>query len=115
LRQSGADPADNGALLQGRTLPVKNQMKSGEAKVLQQACARPAFAKLRRGRRSAPNVERPIQKRRLLVLGRRFSAVVFNLIFGAIATAAAQSERINQEAGILGPPPVVTIASNEQE
>src|SRR5262249_11897161 len=98
-------------------------MKLGEANLLQQAYAQPAFAKLRRSRRSDPNVERPIQKRRLLVLGRRFSAVIFNLIFGAIATAAAQSERINQEDRIIAPAtsmrltiePVKQKSGNEQE
>src|SRR5438067_3618608 len=51
---------------------------------------------------------RPIQKRRAVDRGRRISNATISLILSSIVTAAAQSERINQEGRILGPTPVVT-------
>src|SRR5438045_2090732 len=51
---------------------------------------------------------RPIQKRRAVDRGRRISNATISLILSFVVTAAAQSERINQEGRILGPAPVVT-------
>src|SRR5436305_6551165 len=51
---------------------------------------------------------RPIQKRRAVDRGRRISNATISLILSFVVTAAAQSERINQEGRILGTPPVVT-------
>src|SRR5256714_5126674 len=58
--------------------------------------------------RSTSNAERPIEKRRAVDLGRRISNTTVSLILSFVVTAAAQSERINQEGRILGPAPVVT-------
>src|SRR5690348_3498381 len=46
--------------------------------------------------------------RRAIQRGRRISKLSISLIISCIVTAAAQSERINQEGRILGPAPVVT-------
>src|SRR2546423_1244247 len=54
------------------------------------------------------NFQRPIQKRRVVDLGRRISNTTVSIILSFVVTAAAQSERINQEGRILGPAPVVT-------
>src|SRR5436305_6231923 len=51
---------------------------------------------------------RPIQKRRAVDRGRRISNGTISLILSFVVTAAAQSERINQEGRILGPAPAVT-------
>src|SRR2546430_16559735 len=52
--------------------------------------------------------ESGIQKRRAVDRGRRISNATISLILSFVVTAAAQSERINQEGRILGPAPVVT-------
>ena len=52
----------------------------------------------------------PIQKRRAVERGRKISNLTISLILSCVVTAAAQSERINQEGRILGPVPVVTAA-----
>src|SRR5256714_9301048 len=54
------------------------------------------------------NFQRPIQKRRVVDLGRRISNTTVSIILSFVVTAAAQSERINQEGRILGPAAVVT-------
>ena len=51
---------------------------------------------------------RPIRKRQAIERGRRISNLTISFILSCIVTAAAQSERINQEGRILGPAPVVT-------
>lgn len=51
----------------------------------------------------------PIQKRRAVERGRKISNATVSLMLSFVVTAAAQSERINQEGPILGPAPVVTI------
>jgi hypothetical protein len=48
-----------------------------------------------------------IHRRRAVERGRKFSALVSNLVFAAVVTASG-GERINQEGRILGPAPVVT-------
>src|SRR5256885_14928609 len=53
-------------------------------------------------------IEFVIEKRRAIDLGRRIGNAIISLILSFVATAAAQSERINQEGRILGPAPVVT-------
>src|SRR2546421_10678213 len=50
----------------------------------------------------------PIQKRRGVERGRKISNATISLVLSFVVTAAAQSERINQEGRILGPAPVVT-------
>src|SRR5437879_7505201 len=50
----------------------------------------------------------PIQKRRAVECGRKISNATISLVLSFVVTAAAQSERINQEGRILGPAPVVT-------
>src|SRR5205814_3293814 len=50
----------------------------------------------------------PIQKRRAIERGRKISNATISLVLSFVVTAAAQSERINQEGRILGPAPVVT-------
>src|SRR5947209_1701325 len=50
----------------------------------------------------------PIQKRRAVERGRKISNATISLVLSFVVTAAAQSERINQEGRILGPPPAVT-------
>jgi outer membrane biosynthesis protein TonB len=52
---------------------------------------------------------RPIQKRRAVDRGRRISNTTISLILSFVVTAAAQSERINQEGRILGPAPIVNM------
>jgi hypothetical protein len=52
------------------------------------------------------NVTRAIHKRRAVERGRRISNATISLILSFVVTAAAQSERINQEGRILGPAPV---------
>ena len=54
------------------------------------------------------NFLRPIQKRKAIERGRRISNWSVSLLLSCVVTAAAQSERINQEGRILGPAPVVT-------
>jgi len=54
------------------------------------------------------NVLRPIRQRKAIERGRKISNLTISLILSCIVTAAAQSERINQEGLILGPVPVVT-------
>src|SRR5438309_5371163 len=49
-----------------------------------------------------------IRKRRAIDRGRRISNTTISLVLSFVVTAAAQSERINQEGRILGPVPVVT-------
>ena len=51
---------------------------------------------------------RPVQKLKAVKRGRRISNFTISLIISSAVTAAAQSERINQEGRILGPAPVVT-------
>jgi hypothetical protein len=51
---------------------------------------------------------RPIEKLKAIQRGRKISNLTISLILSCIVTAAAQSERINQEGRILGPAPVVT-------
>src|ERR1700686_5360557 len=58
--------------------------------------------------RRTSNAERPIQRRTPVDLGRKISNATISLILSFVVTAAAQSERINQEGRILGPAPVVT-------
>ena len=53
-------------------------------------------------------VQIPVVSLRRVHLGRRISNATISLILSFIVTAAAQSERINQEGRILGPAPVVT-------
>src|SRR5438477_12742478 len=50
----------------------------------------------------------PIQKRRAIERGRKISNATISLVLSFVVTAAAQSERINQEGRILGPAPLVT-------
>ena len=50
----------------------------------------------------------PIQKRRAVDRGRRISNAFISTVLSFVVTAAAQSERINQEGRILGPAPAVT-------
>src|SRR6202048_1889618 len=50
----------------------------------------------------------PIRARKAIERGRKISNLAVSLILSCVATAAAQSERINQEGRILGPAPVVT-------
>src|SRR5213082_1032391 len=52
-----------------------------------------------------------IGKMRRVHLGRRISNATISLILSFVVTAAAQSERINQEGRILGPAPVVTTST----
>jgi hypothetical protein len=54
------------------------------------------------------DIQRPIEKRRAIERGRKISNLAISLIVSCVVTAAAQSERINQEGRILGPAPVVT-------
>src|SRR6266849_2294378 len=58
--------------------------------------------------RSTSNAQRPIQNRRAVERSRRISNATISLVLSFVVTAAAQSERINQEGRILGPAPVVT-------
>ena len=51
---------------------------------------------------------RPIQQRKAVERGRKISNLTVSLILSCVVTAAAQSERINQEGRILGPAPIVT-------
>src|SRR5438309_4601875 len=53
-------------------------------------------------------LESRIEKRRAVHLGRRISNTTISVVLSFVVTAAAQSERINQEGRILGPAPVVT-------
>src|SRR5947207_10381007 len=53
-------------------------------------------------------IESGIEKRRAVHLGRRISNTTISFVLSFIVTAAAQTERINQEGRILGPAPVVT-------
>src|ERR1700693_654540 len=53
-------------------------------------------------------IESGIERRRAVDRGRRISNATISLILSFVVTAAAQSERINQEGRILGPAPVVT-------
>src|SRR5437764_14650315 len=53
-------------------------------------------------------MQRPIKRRHAVERGRRISNGTISLILSFVVTAAAQSERINQEGRILGPAPVVT-------
>src|SRR5205807_3710367 len=52
-------------------------------------------------------IQSGIEKRRAVHLGRRISNASISLILSFVVTAAAQSERINQEGRILGHAPVV--------
>lgn len=52
--------------------------------------------------------ERPTRKRHAVQRGRQISNLTVSFILSFVVTAAAQSERINQEGRILGPAPVVT-------
>src|SRR6266513_3043219 len=67
----------------GQQSEITSQMKSGEAII-------------------------PIQKRCAVECGRKISNATISLVLSFVVTAAAQSERINQEGRILGPAPVVT-------
>lgn len=51
---------------------------------------------------------RPVEKLKAVQRGRQISNLTVSLILSCIVTAAAQSERINQEGRILGSAPVVT-------
>jgi hypothetical protein len=51
---------------------------------------------------------RPIRTRKAVERGRKISNLTISLILSCVVTAAAQSERINQEERILGPAPVIT-------
>ena len=53
-------------------------------------------------------VQFPIGALRHVHLGRKISTRTVSLILSFVVTAAAQSDRINQEGRILGPAPVVT-------
>jgi hypothetical protein len=53
-------------------------------------------------------IQFPVAARRRVHLGRRISNATISLALSFVVTAAAQSERINQEGRILGPAPVVT-------
>src|SRR5438874_5620100 len=53
----------------------------------------------------------PIAALRRVHLGRRITNAAVSTILSFVVTAAAQSERINQEGRILGPAPVVTAAT----
>ena len=53
-------------------------------------------------------LESGIEKRRAVYLGRRISNTTISVVLSFVVTAAAQSERINQEGRILGAAPVVT-------
>src|SRR5436189_292360 len=48
-----------------------------------------------------------IRKRKAVERGRKISNATISLVLSFIVTAAAQSERINQEGRILGPAPIV--------
>jgi len=50
----------------------------------------------------------PIQKRRAVERGRKITNATVSVMLSFVVTAAAQSDRINQERRILGPAPVVT-------
>jgi len=54
------------------------------------------------------NFLRPIQQRKAIERGRKISNLTVSLILSFVVTAAAQSDRINQEGRILGPAPVLT-------
>src|SRR2546427_7793050 len=71
-------------------------MKSGEAENVQ---------------RPTSNAQRPIERRKAVDRGRRISNATISLVLSFVVTAAAQSERINQEGRILGPAPVVTTST----
>src|SRR5919205_2641946 len=49
-----------------------------------------------------------IRKRKAVERGRKISNATISLLLSFVVTAAAQSERVNQEGRILGPAPVVT-------
>src|SRR4029077_9606548 len=51
---------------------------------------------------------RSIQRRHVVERGRKISNLTVSLVLSCVVTAAAQSERINQEGRILGPAPAVT-------
>ncbi|HZR78751.1 MAG TPA: hypothetical protein VFA58_06050 [Chthoniobacterales bacterium] len=51
---------------------------------------------------------RPILRLRAVQRGRNISNATISLVLSFVVTAAAQSERINQEGRILGPAPIVT-------
>src|SRR5216110_3360217 len=53
-------------------------------------------------------IESVIGKMRRVHLGRRISNAAVSTVLSFVVTAAAQSERINQEGRILGPAPAVT-------
>jgi hypothetical protein len=53
-------------------------------------------------------IQSGIEKLRRVHRGRRISNAAISLVLSFVVTAAAQSERINQEGRILGPAPVVT-------
>ncbi|HWY41673.1 MAG TPA: hypothetical protein VNX27_12855 [Chthoniobacterales bacterium] len=54
------------------------------------------------------NFLRPIRQRKAIERGRKISNLTVSLILSFAVTAAAQSDRINQDGRILGPAPVVT-------
>src|SRR5207237_8448155 len=82
----------------GQQSEITSQMKLGEANA----------------ERSEPdwhltsNAQRPIQTRQAIDRGRRISNAFISTTLSFVVTAAAQSERINQEGRILGPAPVET-------
>src|SRR5947209_11697744 len=51
---------------------------------------------------------RPIRQRNAIERGRKISNLTISFLLSFVVTAAAQTERINQEGRILGPAPVVT-------
>ena len=53
-------------------------------------------------KRREAHVLRPIRQRKAIERGRRISNATISLILSFVVTAAAQSERINQESRILG-------------
>jgi hypothetical protein len=52
-----------------------------------------------------------VQKRRAVERGRNISNLTVSLILSFVVTAAAQSERINQEGRILGAAPLITTST----
>src|SRR5256886_11092239 len=78
-------------------------------RTLLQSIARVRKSEIRRQMKSGEAyMQRPIKRRHAVERGRRISNGTISLILSFVVTAAAQSERINQEGRILGPAPVVT-------
>src|SRR2546430_1466235 len=78
-------------------------------RTLLQSIARVRKSEIRRQMKSGEAyMQRPIKRRKAVERGRKISNATISLVLSFIVTAAAQSERINQEGRILGPAPVVT-------